>query len=55
MTRKAPIDWSTLPPRQRERLIVLLSRLVEHRLNAAGTAEENADEHRPLAGVPCAG
>ncbi|WP_213462713.1 recombinase family protein [Thiocapsa sp.] len=47
MTRKAPIHWSTLPPRQRERLIVLLSRLVEHRLSAVGTAEENADEHRP--------
>ncbi|WP_242467773.1 hypothetical protein [Thiocapsa imhoffii] len=34
MTRKAPIHWSTLPPRQRERLIALLSRLVEHRLSA---------------------
>jgi hypothetical protein len=50
MTRRAPIDWSTLPVEQRQRLIVLLSQLVEHRLGVAGAGAENADEHLPLAG-----
>ena len=32
MSRKAAIDWSTLPLEQRQRLIALLSQLVEHQL-----------------------
>ena len=49
------IDWSTLPVEQLQRLIVLLSLLVENQLSVAAAGEENADEYRPLADSPPGG